>query len=111
MVTLATPSGNDSGDAEKNKTKDHVFLLSPTEAEKYFPSDESRRCNKTDYAGEQSCDKKNQLWKLRTASDEWDYIVGVNGIDGKIVYAKLRNRKGDIELREYSLRPAIWIKL
>lgn len=110
LVTLATPSSNDSREAERNKTMDRVFLLSPLEAEKFFPNDESRKSKKTDYAKAQSSDRRNHLWKLRTASDEWDYIICVDDTSGRLAYVRLNNGNSDAKPDEYSLRPAIWIR-
>ena len=110
LVTLATPSSNDSREAERNKTMDRVFLLSPPEAEKYFPNDESRKSKKTDYARAQSGDIRNHLWKLRTASDEWDYIICVDDTSGRLTYVRLNNGNSDAKPDEYSLRPAIWVR-
>ena len=110
LVTLATPSSNDSREAESNKTMDRVFLLSPPEAEKYFPNDESRKSKKTDYARAQSGDRRNHLWKLRTASEEWDYIICVDDTSGRLTYVRLNNGNSDAKPDEYSLRPAIWVR-
>ena len=50
-----------------NATKDNVFLLSVVEAEKYFKSDEARRCAVTDYAIQQGASISSSY----KADDRW----------------------------------------
>ncbi len=109
--------------APGNSTIDKVFLLSITEVNKYFTSDEARRCVPTLYAkangvnylaeagascvgnsllkdGEAPC----EFW-LRSPGDNQDQATYVT-YDGRSVYSGTnvdRNSKG--------VRPAMWISL
>ena len=98
-----------------NATTDKVFLLSITEAEKYFTSDESRVCAPTAYAmsrgawtsdsyktasGEATC-----WWWLRSPGDTQYFATSVNcvgsvGDGGHPVY-----------IADDCVRPAMWINL
>ena len=89
-------------------TVDKVFLLSTKEAERYFASDEERRCVMTAFAvengGYMSLDGFC-WWLLRT--------VGRDGISSTLVddYGKIAFTGGRAEKRDRGVRPAIWIKL
>lgn len=94
---------------ESAATKDRVFLLSVGEAQKYFSSYSTRRCQGTAYCYAQGADKVGENgncgWWLRSPGDdsysasnvEWD-----GGIDG---YG-YRVDKDTI-----AVRPALWINL
>ena len=100
-----TPPGND--------VTDKVFLLSITEACKYFGSDEARKCSATDYAKAQGVWKssrhttggKSACWWLRSPGSLADHAAivldeGSVETDGRGVF----NILGGI-------RPAMWIDL
>ena len=56
-----------------NVTQDQLFLLSITEANKYFSSDSARRCKPTDYAvanGAWESDNGNCWWWLRSPGND-----------------------------------------
>ena len=94
-----------------NTTSDKVFLLSITEAEKYFTTDESRKCAPTAYAkaqgatyitesGETTC-----WWWLRSPGDHQTYAARVLD-DGSVNYY------GNIvDIDRDCIRPAMWIAI
>ncbi len=94
-------------------TQDKVFLLSIEEAEKYFSSDEDRKCVPTAYAivhgaytsedetvdGEETC-----WWWLRSTGESDISAAGIRR-KGEIQY------EGNVvESSDNGVRPAIWIK-
>ena len=96
-----------------NNTSDKVFLLSITEVNRYFGSDEARICAPTEYAKAQrvwmsSSDPtggRAACWWLRTPGSLSDHAALVHGdgaveIEGRAVY----NILGGV-------RPAVWIDL
>ena len=75
-----------------NATKDNVFLLSIVEANKYFKSDDARKCAPTDYAIQQGAytsdsykveGRRACCWWLRSPGYNSDFAVDVNP-DGSI---------------------------
>ena len=90
-----------------NDVTDKVFLLSITEVNQYFGSDEARRCVPTEYAKAQRVFmwKTNCLWWLRSPGSLSDHAALVHGsgyvdINGRGVF----NILGGV-------RPALWIDL
>ena len=97
-----------------NDTTDKVFLLSIAEVNKYFPSDEARKCTPTDHTKAQGVWKSSRYstdgrttcwWWLRSPGSLSDHavLVRVHGsiqIDGRGVF----NILGGV-------RPALWIGL
>lgn len=87
-----------------NATQDQVFLLSITEANKYFSSDSARQCEPTDFAVANGAGSGNCLWWLRSPGDYQKsaaYVIDVGGV-------------GEYGLRvdnDLAVRPAIWISL
>ena len=91
-----------------NATQDQVFLLSITEANKYFSTDSARQCKPTDYAvanGVTEYKYDNCQWWLRTP--------GINKNDAAYVYYDGDvDEPGDSVSRAcYAVRPALWIDL
>ena len=97
-----------------NATKDRVFLLSIVETEKYFTSDEARKCVPTEYAisnGAYTSDsytkggKVTCLWWLRSPGDYQNnaaYVIDVGSV----------GRGGlNVDRGNYSVRPALWITI
>ncbi len=97
-----------------NATTDKVFLLSTTEAEKYFSTEEERKCVPTEHAkancaytsssytkdGAATC-----MWWLRAPGNSQNYAANVFS-DGSIYYF------GNYVYYAYScVRPAMWINL
>ncbi len=98
-----------------NDTIDKVFLLNITEAEKYFSSDEARKCVPTEYAIAQgvrtnesdSVDgKATCLWWLRSPATVAGHDVTVN-MKGLI----LEEHGSESHTRDIGVRPAMWINL
>ncbi len=90
-------------------TQDKVFLLSITEANKYFSSYSSRQCKPTVYATAQrtyvSSSNGNCLWWLRSPGYDQNYAAfvyydGDGGEDGR-----------PVDLGSSAVRPALWINL
>lgn len=98
-----------------NATTDKVFLLSINEVEKYFNSDEARKCAPTAYAKAQGAYTSDIYktasgaatcwWWLRSPGDHQTYAASVND-DGSVdYYGNLVNYAHD------AVRPALWINL
>lgn len=97
-----------------NNTTDKVFLLSITEVNKYFSSDEARKCAPTDYAIAQGAWTNDSYktggratcwWWLRSPSDYSNYAADVDN-GGSV------NDRGHIVIRsDGAVRPALWINL
>ena len=98
-----------------NATTDKVFLLSINEVEKYFNSDEARKCAPTAYAKAQGAYTSDNYktasgaatcwWWLRSPGADPTYAAIVN-IDGSVYYyGSLVNYAHD------AVRPALWINL
>lgn len=95
-----------------NNTLDKVFLLSLDEAEKYFPSDDARRCATTVYAYEQGAwisnnfktteGKSSHWWRLRSPGASQHSAVSILN-DGSFYYNSL------VFIDRSPVRPAIWI--
>ncbi len=96
-----------------NDATDKVFLLSVAEVDKYFSSDEARKCTPTDYANAQgvwmsrsdSTGGRAACWWLRSPGSLSDHAALVHGsgyvdINGRGVF----NILGGV-------RPALWIDL
>ena len=91
-----------------NATQDQVFLLSITEANKYFNSDSARQCEPRDYAvakGTWESDSGNCWWWLRSPGYTQNRAATVN--DGGYVYGFGYN----VDYDEGAVRPALWIDL
>ncbi|MBE6965268.1 MAG: TIR domain-containing protein [Ruminococcaceae bacterium] len=85
-----------------NATQDQVFLLSITEANKYFSSESARQCKATDYAVANGWEESsgNYSWWLRSP--------GSHQQKGSCVYVDGSfDNGGDIDF----VRPAMWIDL
>ena len=109
-TTLVAPHSNPdySVNAGNNGTRDKVFLLSIWEADNYFKTNGSRRCQATLHAISQGAKVYSQdnecEWHLRTPGN-MGYKIAYVSYDGAIKsYGKSVN-----ELKE--IRPAIWIDL
>lgn len=98
-----------------NDTIDKVFLLSAKEANKYFSSDEERRCVPTDYATKRGvitskkCSINGQPtcnWWLRTPGYDQSCAVEVSG-KGTINF----DYGEDVYYEDNGMRPAMWICL
>ena len=101
---------NPNADVDPGRdTKDRIFILSATEADRYFDSDSARTCPGTAYCLARSKETENGAcrWWLRTSGVENDGSVSVV------------TAKGEIFLVGFScghepnpaVRPAMWIAL
>ena len=98
-----------------NNTTDKVFLLSITEANKYFKSDEARKCAPTDYAIAQGA-WTNDSYKTGGRATCWWWLrsPGVYGSDlaarvlrsGNVYFDGI-----DVNYGGGAVRPALWINL
>ena len=90
-----------------NATQDQVFLLSITEANKYFSSDSARQCEPTDYAVTNGAWKSdgNCRWWLRSPGYDQD-IAAYVGTDGDVYEGG-----GYVDGGDNAVRPALWIDL
>ena len=90
-----------------NNTEDQIFLLSYTEAWKYFASDSSRTCKPTAYAKAQGAyvndSNGNCEWWLRSP--------GISQIDAASVYTDGSRYYTFVDRDYHAVRPAFWINL
>ena len=107
IPTVTVSADKDPG----NATQDKVFLLSTTEANRYFTSDEARKCAPTDYAIAQGAYyySGHCLWWLRSPGHTQTSAAIVNCFgevisDGDSYHIRVDN--GD-----FAVRPALWITL
>ena len=104
---------SENGSEEAIITQDRIFLLSCTEAKKYFDGDDAWRCAPTDYAidqGAYSEDKFNVAgracgwWWLRSPGNDQISAARVYP-DGSL------HSDGVFWMKRGMVRPALWIKL
>lgn len=90
-----------------NSTWDQVFLLSITEANKYFSSDSARQCQETSYCYAQGSHKykSNCFWWLRSPGHLSSRAAGVF-TGGSVDHGGLSVDNGSLPVR-----PALWINL
>ena len=98
-----------------NATTDKVFLLSITEAEKYFTTDESRKCAPTAFAKAQGAYTSDSYktasgeatcwWWLRSPGADQDNAADVYN-DGSVNY-----NGNNVNNDNDCVRPAMWISL
>ena len=94
-------------------TKDKIFLLSITEAEKYFNSADTRACMPTEYAVGQGTSKwiKHEngacYWWLRSPGS-FSHSAVIVCDDGSLYYsgASVKNNYDGV-----GVRPALWVNL
>lgn len=97
-----------------NNTTDKVFLLSINEVNKYFKSDDARKCAPTDYAiaqgawtsdGYKTGGRATCWWWLRSPGYGSDYAARVDRVGSVDRGGSFVNR-GDV-----AVLPAMWIGL
>ena len=90
-------------------TKDRIFLLSVSEAKKYFSSDAERQCRPTDYAKEQGCyvnaDNSNCWWWLRSPGNDSRFATDISNNGSVNIYGL------NVDRGNGGVRPALWINL
>lgn len=107
-VTVSADKNPEYSTNPGNATQDQVFLLSITEANKYFSSDSARQCEPTDFAvanGAWESDSGNCWWWLRSPGDT-QYAAADVYYDGD-VYEHGYGVSNDSN----AVRPALWIDL
>lgn len=108
-VTVSADKNPDYSTNPGNATQDRVFLLSITEANKYFSSDSTRQCKPTEYAvaGGMFVYSRNGncWWWLRSPGSYQDVAAGVYS-DGDV--SEYGNYVSSDDL---AVRPALWIDL
>ena len=107
-ITVSADKNPEYSTNPGNATQDRVFLLSITEANKYFSSDSARQCKPTDYAVANGAWESNSgicWWWLRSPGYSQGRAANVySGGDG---YGD-----GDwVNDDGYAVRPALWIDL
>ena len=91
-----------------NSTTDKVFLLSTTEANRYFATDIARQCQGTAYCIAQSVNKEIDgrcWWWLRSPGSNSSNAAGV-GILGAVSF-----RGCNVDCEYNAIRPAMWIEI
>jgi major membrane immunogen (membrane-anchored lipoprotein) len=89
-----------------NDTKDKVFILSISEANRYFKDDEARLCPVTEYAKRRGTYTENGVycaWWLRTPGDGKNKAACV-GYEGAV-----KNYGRGVDHSYHAVRPAIWV--
>lgn len=108
-VTVSADKNPDYSANPGNATQDQVFLLSITEANKYFNSTGARQCEPTDYAvanGAWESDSGNFCWWwLRSPGVTQNSAAHVSG--GGIV----SSAGYDVDYNNGAVRPAMWISI
>ena len=107
-VTVSADKNPDYRTKPGNATQDQIFLLSITEANKYFSSDSARECQPTAYAkahGAWTSSSGTCRWWLRSPGYSQNYAADVDyggdvDYSGSYVYGS-----------DYAVRPALWIDL
>lgn len=108
-VTVSADKNPEYSTNPGNATQDQVFLLSITEANKYFSSDSARQCKPTDYAvaggANVNSSNGNCWWWLRSPAYYQDRAANVYDGGGVI-------EGGSYVDDDYiAVRPALWIDL
>ena len=97
-----------------NDTTDKVFLLSINEVNKYFSSDEARKCVPTEYAIEKGAwtsddykvdGKATCWWWVRSPGDYSTHAASVSSVG--VVRCSGNSVHGDL----HCVRPALWIEI
>ena len=107
-VTVSADKNPEYTTSPGSSTTDHVFLLSITEANRYFSSMSSRECQGTAYCNAQGAyiaKNGNCFWCLRSPGFKSDCVAHVRH-DGDI-----ENRGNAVESDDRGVRPALWIEL
>ena len=108
MIPTVTVSAEKNPDYSTNPdkaTQDQVFLLSITEANKYFTSSIARQCEPTDYAVANGAfvNRDTCWWWLLSSDDHYASYVNTSGFvseDGT-----------NVNVASNAVRPALWIDL
>ena len=108
-VTVSADKNPEYSTNPGNATQDQVFLLSITEANKYFNSDSERKCKPTDYAVAHGAyvnsGNGNCWWWLRSPGHDQlraAYVLGDGYVDENGL---------NVDIDSGAVRPALWIDL
>ncbi len=108
-VTVSADPNPDYSTDPGNATQDKVFLLSITEANKYFSSDSARQCEATAYAESQGVSVYNSngncWWWLRSPGGSQNRAASVN-TDGYV-----HQYGNNFYNSDNAVRPVLWIDL
>ncbi len=105
-VTVSADKNPDYSTNPGNATQDQVFLLSITEANKYFSSDSARQCKPTDYAvANGAWASGNCWWWLRSPGYNQDDAAFVDSGGDVSEYGN------GVIIGYIAVRPALWIDL
>jgi len=104
VIAEDNPKGTDAG----SDTRDKVFLLSISEANKYFSSDSERICYATSYAIAQGAKKSYNAycWWLRTPGSIHGQYAAYVYSDGSV-----HDVGNSVLTYGFAVRPALWIEL
>ena len=102
-VTVSADKNPKYGTDPGNATQDQVFLLSITEANKYFDYDNIKTCRLTDYAATKT--STGWYWWLRSPGDYHGLAAYVN-FDGSV-----SNDGYIVSNSSVAVRPAMWISI
>lgn len=98
-----------------NATTDKVFLLSINEVEKYFNSDEARKCAPTAYAKAQGAYTSDSYKTASGAATCWWWLRSpgfTQSCAASVRYDGSVNYRGyDVDYDNGAVRPALWINL
>ena len=117
VVTVTADNNPEYSTYPGNATQDQVFLLSITEANRYFDSDSARQCEPTDFTD--ACgafvNSGNCMWWLRSPGSDQSKAAYVN-YDGDVsergcFVDGLRTLQGTVSSISLTVRPALWIDL
>ena len=113
-VTVSADHNPSYSTSPGKATQDKVFLLSISEVNKYFKSDEARKCAPTDYAVAQGA-YTNDSYKVEGRATCWWWLrsPGINSYYAAYVYGggSVLNYGSNVSLDDYAVRPALWISL
>lgn len=107
-VTVYADKNPENSTSPGNTTQDKIFLLSITEANRYFSSDSARQCKATAYAEAQGVSgdsKKNCSWWLRSPGQTQSMAADVYSSGSVNVFGYYVSRNIS------AIRPALWIDL
>ena len=107
-VTVSADKNPSYSTSPGNSTTDQVFLLSITEANKYFSSDSARQCQGTAYCYAQGAYKAsngNCWWWLRSPGNYSNHAAYVYVVGSVSAYGY------SVDLDDDAVRPALWVNL
>lgn len=110
MIPTVTVSADKNSTNPGNATQDQVFLLSITEANKYFGSDSARQCKPTDYAFANGAYfnsvNGNCWWWLRSPG-----VTQYSAHSAAYVHSSggVYESGSDVDIGTSAVRPAMWI--